>query len=60
MNLDQRKLKTTMGDLFSVPTRTLALAVANEWNAQETHIKKHTMHLVGKWNSAMTKYMEKS
>ena len=46
MNLGQQKLKTPIGNLFTVPSRPLALAVANEWNLQDTHIKRHTMYLV--------------
>lgn len=46
INLDKRKLKTPAGTLFQVPNEALALAVATEWNAQESVIKRHTMYLV--------------
>ena len=46
INLDKSKLKTPLGTLFKVPNEALALAVANEWQSQNEHIKRHTMHLV--------------
>lgn len=46
INLDQRKLKTPMGNLFRVPSEALALGVAMEWDSQEATIKRHLMHLV--------------
>lgn len=46
VNLDKHKLKTPLGKLFKVPTEALALAVATEWNAQQSVIKRHTMSLV--------------
>lgn len=46
VNLDQRKLKTPMGNIFQAPGEALALAVAAEWNSQKDKIRKHTMHIV--------------
>ena len=46
INLDKRKLKTPMGNLFRVPTESLAVAVMTEWHAQQDTIKRHSMHMV--------------
>lgn len=46
INLDQRKLKTPGGKLFTVPNEALAIAVATEWDAQRDTLKFYTMHLV--------------
>lgn len=42
--LDQRKLRTPGGQPFLVPNEILAHAVAQEWDSQKDHIKRHTMH----------------
>ncbi|XP_013791253.1 ATP synthase mitochondrial F1 complex assembly factor 2-like [Limulus polyphemus] len=47
VNLDQKKLKTPLGRVFQVPNETLALAVANEWDAQKEKIQPHTMNITG-------------
>lgn len=47
ITLDQRKLKTPKGNLFSVESEPLAIAVATEWNSQKEHIIQSKMHLVG-------------
>lgn len=44
--LDNRKLKTPAGSVFRVSSEPLALAVANEWDAQEEKILVLSMHLV--------------
>ena len=44
--IDQRKLKTPMGNVFQVPNEALALAVAAEWNGQKEKIKRQFMHIV--------------
>lgn len=46
ITLDQRKLKTPKGNLFTVESEPLALAVANEWNSQKDKIIQSKMHLV--------------
>ncbi|XP_030753561.1 ATP synthase mitochondrial F1 complex assembly factor 2 [Sitophilus oryzae] len=43
--LDQRKLKTPNGKLFTVDSEPLALAVATEWNAQKNKIVQSNMHI---------------
>ncbi|XP_044743435.1 ATP synthase mitochondrial F1 complex assembly factor 2 [Chrysoperla carnea] len=45
ITLDQRKLKTPNGKLFTVDNEALALAIAAEWDAQKTNIVPSTMHL---------------
>ncbi|XP_077980599.1 ATP synthase mitochondrial F1 complex assembly factor 2-like [Glandiceps talaboti] len=45
INLDNRKLKTPMGKIFTVPNEALAICVANEWDSQDEKIKRHTMHM---------------
>jgi chaperone required for assembly of F1-ATPase len=44
--LDNRKLKTPAGSIFRVSSEPLALAVANEWDAQEEKVLVSSMHLV--------------
>ena len=46
INLDNRKLKTPGGKLFTVPNEPLAIAVATEWDAQKDTLKFYTMHMV--------------
>lgn len=43
--LDQRRLRTPKGQVFSAPTRALAEALATEWDAQGEHIVPATMPL---------------
>lgn len=45
--LDQRKLKTPKGNIFSVESEPLALAVATEWDSQKDKIMRSQMHIVG-------------
>ena len=45
VHLDGRGVKTPAGRTLEVPSETLALAIAAEWDAQETEIKPHTMPL---------------
>lgn len=53
INLDQRKLKTPGGKLFTVPNEALAIAVATEWDAQRETLKFYTMHLTTLCNTAL-------
>lgn len=46
VTLDQRKLKTPNGNLFTVESEPLALAVAAEWDAQKERIQQSSMYLV--------------
>jgi chaperone required for assembly of F1-ATPase len=46
ITLDQRKLKTPRGNLFTVNSEPLAIAIATEWDAQKEKINQSTMHLV--------------
>lgn len=46
ITLDQRKLKTPKGNLFTVDSEPLALAVATEWDSQTEKINQSSMHLV--------------
>lgn len=43
--LDQRTLRTPKGAVFNAPTRKLAEAIAEEWDAQGEHIRPATMPL---------------
>ena len=45
--LDQRRLRTPLRKLFSVPSKPLAVAVSQEWEAQSGVIQPSLMHLVG-------------
>lgn len=44
--LDQKKLKTPKGSLFTVDSEPLALAISTEWNSQKETIDRSGMHLV--------------
>lgn len=46
ITLDQRKLKTPKGNLFTVDSEPLAIAVATEWDSQKDKIIQSKMHLV--------------
>ena len=46
VNIDQKKLKTPSGVVFRVPTESLALMVATEWDSQHDTINRSIMHLV--------------
>ncbi|CAF0773281.1 unnamed protein product [Adineta ricciae] len=43
--LDQRKLKTPLGNLVTIENEFLALALAQEWNQQEKKIDLSSMHM---------------
>lgn len=43
--LDARRLRTPGGSVFVAPTRALAVAIAQEWDAQGEHIAPATMPL---------------
>ncbi|KAJ8920766.1 hypothetical protein NQ315_004906 [Exocentrus adspersus] len=51
--LDQRKLKTPKGNIFSVENEALAIAVATEWNAQKGNIIQSKMHITTLCNTAL-------
>ncbi|XP_052426040.1 ATP synthase mitochondrial F1 complex assembly factor 2 [Carassius gibelio] len=51
--LDQRKMKTPGGKLFTVPNEALAIAVATEWDIQKDSLKFYTMHLTTLCNTAL-------
>ena len=44
--LDHRHLRTPLRRKFVLPSEPLALAVAQEWNAQGTFVQPQLMHLV--------------
>jgi len=44
--LDNSKLKTPLGKELKINSKALALAVAEEWNAQKQHIQTDPLHLV--------------
>lgn len=46
ITLDNRKLKTPAGQVLRVSSEPLALAIANEWDAQHEQILTSSMHLV--------------
>lgn len=43
VTLDERKLRTPKGSALDLPTKALADAIAEEWEAQEEHMKPHDM-----------------
>ncbi|KAH8874637.1 ATP synthase mitochondrial F1 complex assembly factor 2 [Schistosoma japonicum] len=51
--LDQRKLRTPTGIHFHVPNEALAVAVAHEWDSQDSTIKRYTMPLTTLCNRAL-------
>ncbi|CAN8029921.1 hypothetical protein HPB47_027624 [Ixodes persulcatus] len=51
--LDQRKLRTPLGNHFTVPSEALAVAVATEWDAQLKEINQHEMHLTTLCNTVL-------
>ncbi|XP_071489879.1 ATP synthase mitochondrial F1 complex assembly factor 2-like [Diadema antillarum] len=53
INLDKRRLRTPTGKAFVLPTESLAVAVATEWDAQQEVIKQHYMHLTSLCNTAL-------
>ncbi|XP_030841010.1 ATP synthase mitochondrial F1 complex assembly factor 2, partial [Strongylocentrotus purpuratus] len=53
INLDQRKLKTPSGQPLVIPTESLAVAVATEWDTQHEFIKQHSMHLTALCNTVL-------
>jgi len=53
--LDGRPVRTPAKSKLILPTRTLALAVADEWDAQADQIKPDTMPLTRTANSAIDK-----
>ncbi len=53
IELDGRAIKTPARASLSVPTASLAEAIADEWNAQETHIIPETMLVTKLSNTAL-------
>lgn len=53
VTLDGRPLHTLRGAPLTAPTRALAAAVAEEWDAQEAQIRPHTMPLTQLTNTAI-------
>ncbi|KAG8222122.1 hypothetical protein J437_LFUL002118 [Ladona fulva] len=53
VTLDQRKLKTPNGNVFRVPSESLARAVATEWDSQKEKIELGTMFLTGLCSTAI-------
>ncbi|XP_011167731.1 ATP synthase mitochondrial F1 complex assembly factor 2 isoform X2 [Solenopsis invicta] len=53
VTLDQRKLKTPQGRIFEVNSKSLALAVAAEWDAQKDIIDRGSMHLTSLCNTVL-------
>lgn len=45
MKLDHRNLRTPLGRKFVVPSKALALAIAQEWQSQGDEIKCQLMNL---------------
>ncbi|XP_029634697.1 ATP synthase mitochondrial F1 complex assembly factor 2 [Octopus sinensis] len=60
INLDKRKLRTPLGNVFIVPNESLALAVATEWNGQKNIIKQNKMHLTTLCNTAIDNPLQRS
>nr|XP_056722453.1 ATP synthase mitochondrial F1 complex assembly factor 2 [Euleptes europaea] len=60
INLDHRKLKTPQNKIFTVPSKTLALAVATEWDLQQDTVKFFTMHLTTLCNTALDNPSQRS
>ena len=53
ITLDQRKLKTPTGKLFTVESEPLALAISAEWNAQKDTIERSNMMLTALSNTVL-------
>ncbi|XP_046402322.1 ATP synthase mitochondrial F1 complex assembly factor 2 [Ischnura elegans] len=53
VTLDHRKLKTPQGNVFRVPSESLARAVAVEWDSQKEKIDLSTMFLTGICSNAI-------
>lgn len=53
ITLDQKKLKTPTGKLFTVESEPLALAIATEWNSQKDTIERSRMMLTALSNTAL-------
>ncbi|KAK9873010.1 hypothetical protein WA026_020355 [Henosepilachna vigintioctopunctata] len=53
ISLDQRKLKTPKGNIFSVESEPLALAVAAEWDSQNDKIIRSKMHITTLCNTVL-------
>lgn len=51
--LDQRKIKTPLGQLLLIPNEALAVAVATEWDCQQKEINPNEMHLTGLCNTVL-------
>ncbi|MGB7204226.1 MAG: ATP12 family protein [Anderseniella sp.] len=57
IRLDGRVVKTPLKRAFSVPSRSLAEAIAAEWEQQETHINPATMIITRLANTAVDRVL---
>lgn len=46
ITLDQKRLRTPLGQVLRVDNESLALALSHEWDAQRDTINLSSMHLV--------------
>ena len=53
IHLDRRSLRTPLRQMFKVPSEPLALAVAQEWNAQENFVQPSLMHITALCNTVL-------
>eukprot|EP01134_Creolimax_fragrantissima_P002229 CFRG2229T1 len=51
--LDSRLLKTPKRKALALPSKSLAMCIAAEWNGQQNFIRPHTMHMTSMANSAI-------
>lgn len=57
IRLDDRVLKTPLKRDFTVPSREMALAIADEWDAQETHVNPASMIVTRLANTAVDRVL---
>lgn len=58
--LDGRSIRTPERNKLSLPTQSLAMAIACEWQSQEKFIKPHSMPLVNFTLDAAQLYRDRS
>jgi len=51
VTLDKRKCKTTNKDELKIPTKSVALAISDEWQTQNDYIDFYFMHFVSNCSS---------
>ncbi len=56
VKLDQKNLRTPLRKMFLVPSEPLALAVAEEWQAQGDVVKPSLMHLTSLCNTVLDEH----